>query len=290
MDAPSLPSVVSAGTARDPPSRGESGPGAPAPTRLLCLPPGAQNRQDTLRAPDTPQHLLQEFLGARDSRAGIARATSCPLRSSPHPCAWHGLEGGAGKHISVLLLFCALSRRTRPASFPGGARWSPPGRPPRRGAGRAPRPDPPRGTHSGAAAALASWGLSRLPAPRPARSRKLGRASVRLAGNQPSRADRQAGGRAGWLAGRRARTDEQGRARSERRPLLPAGWWRAAEACQARVARAGPGRAGLPGPTTLLDLFGKRRGHAGQNSSSGPASARTPPPRLARASLSDAGS
>lgn len=99
-----------------------------------------------------------------------------------------------------------------------------------------PRPDPPRGTHSGAAAALASWGLSRLLAPRPTRSQRLCRASVRLAGNQPSRA----GGRSDWRMSERR---NPGRRDPSAGCCLAAG-------CEGlrSAGRAGRAGAGLPGP------------------------------------------
>lgn len=62
----------------------------------------------------------------------------------------------------------------------------PPGTSPRRSAAREPAPR--CDTHSGAAAAPASWGQSVLPVPRSALSPRLCRASSQPAGSRPSRA------------------------------------------------------------------------------------------------------
>lgn len=113
---------------------------------------------------------------------------------------------------------CRLSRALR--SPPGGRHVAEPGaRPPR-----------PSGTHSGAAAVPASWGLSGPPAPRPARSPRLWRASARPAGSQPSR------------AGERAR-----RAGESRAPAAAPGCL-AARCPDLGKGRAGTAGAGLPGP------------------------------------------
>lgn len=113
---------------------------------------------------------------------------------------------------------CRLGRALR--SPPGGRHVAEPGaRPPR-----------PSGTHSGAAAGPASWGLSGLPAPRPGRSPRLCRASVRPAGSQPSRAGE--------------RTTRAGESRA---PAAAPGCL-AADCPALGKGRAGTAGAGLPGP------------------------------------------
>lgn len=122
--------------------------------------------------------------------AGLAspRPTVATVLQVPHPCAWRGLEarGGGERSKAVPSSLCAQPRRPRSASGGIRAPWPRPGS--RHVAKPGARPPGSSGTHSGAAAGPASWGLSGLPAPRPARSPRLCRASVRPAGSQPSRA------------------------------------------------------------------------------------------------------
>lgn len=115
---------------------------------------------------------------------------SPPLR--PHPCACSALiSPGAGDRSKAT----SWPFVTRTPPFPD--RWRVTS-----GAPRSPsrdvatsqrctraRPPPSRcGTHSGAAAAPASWGQSVLPVPRSALSPRLCRESARPAGSRPSRA------------------------------------------------------------------------------------------------------
>lgn len=206
---------------------------------LICSsPPGAQGGQDSLLFQDSPPAPHKSYQEARGSpeippaqgrRAGIARATSCHRPSSPYPCAWRRLEAGGKRARSepVPGSLCAQPRHPSLSSRPRSP--VPARRPPRRGAGRA-RPPRPSGTHSGAAAGPASWGLSGLPAPRPGRSPRLCRASVRPAGSQPSRAGE--------------RTTRAGESRA---PAAAPGCL-AADCPALGKGRAGTAGAGLPGP------------------------------------------
>lgn len=206
---------------------------------LICSsPPGAQGGQDSLLFQDSPPAPHKSYQEARGSpeippaqgrRAGIARATSCHRPSSPYPCAWRRLEAGGKRARSepVPGSLCAQPRHPSLSSRPRSP--VPARRPPRRGAGRA-RPPRPSGTHSGAAAGPASWGLSGLPAPRPGRSLRLCRASVRPAGSQPSRAGE--------------RTTRAGESRA---PAAAPGCL-AADCPALGKGRAGTAGAGLPGP------------------------------------------
>lgn len=263
MEAVSPP-LSEPGPRRDPPSHAETGAGAPAPRLAGLSPSRGAGRPGHPPGPGDPQHPVQESLGARSSpepppaqghRTGSARATSCHRPSSPHPCC-RGVPAPAPR------LFVCRRRRPRPAIAPSRAPRSPPGRPPRRGAGRAPRPDPPRGTHSGAAAAPASWGLWGPPAPRPARSRRLCRASARRAGSRPSH-------RAGERGDRGGRDPSAGAAPG----CLAAG-------CQGLPAARAPAAAGagLPGAASRLAL-------AGEEAGPGPRAGPPPPPRAARAAF-----
>lgn len=218
MGASSLPPLSEQDRRRDPPSLG-------APRAPVCagLPPGAQSGQVTLR-PGTPPAGIPGGPGA-GPQGSIARATSCHRPSSPHPAPGAAWKRGAAWRVPVPGSLCSQPCGAGPPSLlgrlpgpsPGGRHVAVPG---------APRPDPPRGTHSGAAAALASWGLSGPPAPRPAQSRGLCRGSARPAGTQPSRVGAK----------------QPPQARSERRPLLAAAWLLAARGwrgCRARAAGRG---------------------------------------------------
>lgn len=249
MDA-SSPPLSGPGPRRDPRSHRNTGPGAPAPYSLACPPPGdagQAGRQDTLRARDPARAGPQD-----PPRQGHQLPPS--FKSPPLRLARPESRGPGSASPPPALCVCAKPAVPSPAIVPTRAPRSPPGRPPRRGAGRAPRPDPPRGTHSGAAAAPASWGPSGLPTPRPARSRRLCRASVRPAGSQPSR---QAG--------------------QTRAPVLPpAAWLRAA---QSRPApRRGQRRGGAAGGRHAI---GPLRGGGGAGA--GPGRTPPPPPNRARA-------
>lgn len=207
--------------------------GAAAPTRLLFSARGA----GWARFPPVPGHPPaphKSYLEARGSpelppaqgrRAGIARATSCHRPSSPCPCAWRRSDAGAKRARSepVPGSLCAQPRQPSLSSL-----RSPPGG--RHVAGPGARPPRPSGTHSGAAAGPASWGLSGLPAPRPARSPRPCRASVRPAGSQPSR------------AGERTNRAGESRAPAAAPGCLPA------DCPDLGKGRAGTAGAGLPGP------------------------------------------
>lgn len=163
----------------------------------------------------------------------MARATSCHRPSSPQPPARpESLGQGSAERGRPRFFQCPTPlspTRERPSRAPR----SPPGD--RHVAEPGARPPEPAGTHSGAAAAPASWGLSGLPAPRPAPNPMPCRASVRPAGSQPSRAQE----------------------RSQRRPQLPAAWRRAARtwALGARGRPGGAARAARP-----LGRAGRGRG------------------------------
>lgn len=171
--------------------------GCSGPHSFARLPPGAQGGQDALPVWDTPSTLYSYIWGRRavqGSRprraAGLAspRPPVATVLQVPHPCAWRGLGawGHGERSKAVPSSLGAQPRRSRSASGrvalpgpgPGGRHVATPGA----------RPPGSSGTHSGAAAGPASWGRSGLRAPRPNRSPRLCRASVRPAGSQPSRA------------------------------------------------------------------------------------------------------
>lgn len=269
---PPSPPLSEQGPRRDPTSLAWSGPGAPVPTRLLCLPPGSQDGQNTLRARDTPRTPCSKVWGRRAAGpASPGPPVATFLQVLPPPpatgTAWKVGQGSTSPSAGSL---CALPRHPRLASVPGRARWSPPGRTPRRGARRAPRPDPPRGTHSGAAAALASWGLSRLPAPRPARNRRLYRASVQPAGNQPSRA----GEGSDWLASERTNRGRRNPSAGHCSQLPGGGLPR-----PAKRGLSGQGRGGTAGARHPIGPRREEAGPAGAGLLLGPCT--SPDPALA---------
>lgn len=198
VDASSLPPL----------SEQEQLAGCSGPHSVARLPPA---RVGSPPGPGHPQHLHIVTSGARGSpeppgfppanpraqgrRAGIARATSCHRPSSPHRCAWRGLGSqGRGPRREAAppppRSFVCPNPRSPACERPDRAPRPPARRPPRRGARSAPaRPDQTLGTHSGAAAAPASWGPSGRLAPTPARSPTPCRAIARPAGSQPCRAE-----------------------------------------------------------------------------------------------------
>lgn len=169
--------------------------GAPAPTHSLVSRQGRRvGRTPSWSGTSRALHSYIWGRGAAQSsrraghRAGSARATSCHRPSSPPPLrlARPGSLGQGGADQGRPHLFVCPTPPSPVRERPGRAPWSQPGG--RHVAEPGARPPGPSGTHSGAAAAPASWGLSGLPAPRPARSPRPCRASVRPAGSQPSRA------------------------------------------------------------------------------------------------------
>lgn len=236
MGASSLPPLSEQDRRRDPPSLG-------APRAPVCagLPPGAQSGQATLRTRNTP---CRNPWGAGRRAAGQHRpGHQLPPSFKSTTCAQGGLEVWGRVARPRPRLFVLPTLRCRAPEPPRSPPWPQPGRPPRRGARRA--PPGPSSWHS-------QW--------RRGGSCKLG--AVRAAGAQ-------AGPEPGAL--QRERTTRRYPAIPSRREAAAAGEIRAPAAACSCLAAGGPGLARLParaagrggagpGPTTPL---ARRRAGAG---------------------------
>lgn len=203
---------------------------APAPSRLLV---SRQGGQDPLLVRDTssaPYRCIWGREAARSSPRAQPQGWHRPGHQLPpsfkSPPLLQARPGSLGQGMAErrrLRLFVCPTPRSRarerpcraPGSLPGGRHVAEP----------SVHPPGPSGTHSGAAAGPASSGLSRQPAPRPARSPRLCRAIARPAGSQPSGAGEG--------------TERAGRIRE---PAAASAAWRRAAQTWAPGARARPGR------------------------------------------------
>lgn len=131
MGASSLPPLSEQDRRRDPPSLG-------APRAPVCagLPPGAQSGQATLRTRNTP---CRNPWGAGRRAAGQHRpGHQLPPSFKSTTCAQGGLEVWGRVARPRPRLFVLPTLRCRAPEPPRSPPWPQPGRPPRRGARRAP--------------------------------------------------------------------------------------------------------------------------------------------------------
>lgn len=262
MEAVSPP-LSEQGPRRDPPSHGETGPGAPAPYSLAWPLPGRRARR-TPSGPGTPPAPATGIAGgarsspepppAQGRRTSSSRATSCHRPSSPRPppgslCANPAVPGPRSPRVAL------------PGPRPGGRHVAVPGARPAR--------------TLLVALTVAPRLLLQVGACRGCR--RPGRPG---AGGPAERAyDPQ-------VASHPAEQASEPTAAGEIRApvLLPAAWRRAAKALQA--PGRGQGRGGAAGGRHPI---GPRRGGGGAGAepdpSGGPRAGPTPPQRAARAAI-----
>lgn len=122
--------------------------GAPAPTLLLVSRQGGRDPLQIQVTTSTPYSYIGGVRQpgaspppppAQGRRAGIARATSCHRPSSPHHCAWRGLEAwGRGQCSEAVPALCVPNPAIPGLRASALRSLVPARRPPRSGARRAP--------------------------------------------------------------------------------------------------------------------------------------------------------